>query len=818
MADTPDTPQQGRMLFTDMDILDKERSAVGVADDVPAYVAPPLVSLDDIAAQIGLDFEDDDLPAGKPAATTVPEPAATDTSVSGTDAATPPPADNPDQAADADAGADHDAVLTLDDAAPAAPFSSPATFGPAALDAFPEIPTWEDFTKAFRRGDTNVTARPITNLLSSLPAEAEHFFNLPSAPSAEAVPEHHEAGPDEPPRDNLLDSIDSLLDGEDIDILSILSQPPAPDTAGQAAGTGADDSSAATPPRRSTTVIVPPPPPVPYGGLERVEDWYVPPEDERVFTMPTDWYEPPEEIRENAGADATAGAGQPPTTPEEKAKRESSRRRRTGESTRQRPVGHDTAAGLDMFSDFDLDEVWDERVKTESKKSPDTRSLDLFDGLDIEELWEQRSATGDIGSFDQAGGFNPEELREQYENLSAGDTLILETGQPNADDTVILPDDALRSRQTASVDTGRFTIPNNEDEAADLLNELDGIGEDDLPLSGASSASDDDDDAGGNDTESAARRPGKRKPRRSAGDDVTFGDPRRARDRSAATDDAPAPRRPRRAKPNAGTGALVDGEGPDPTAVDGPDVDYGSGIDDDAPGQAEAAGDVDGEGALPPDEEFGLTTDDLLNEGFDDLPGINADLSAPVIDDSAITAMDGPRPGTEEMEAIMEHHLAREGSGTDDGDPLAGLRDDGEYADDDEDGEGQADGEEEAVAVNPMDVFANMDDMDFSDDMDDEMRAMLDEEEGEGAAEGEGDAAAGAAETAAMVAPKGIIGKATFTLSRLLRRVLPAGLLERIQQMIAWRENWWFYCDLVAAIIASASLAVIISYYIWYRN
>ncbi len=815
MADTPDTPQQGRMLFTDMDILDKERSAVGVADDVPAYAAPPLVSLDDIAAHIGLDFEDDDLPAGRPTDTTISEPTATDNSVP-LDAATPPSAPGPDHAVNADADTDHDAVLTLDDAAPAAPFSSPATFGPAALDAFPEIPTWEDFTKAFRRGDTNVTPRPITNLLSGLPAEAEHFFNLPPAPTAEALPEHHEAGTDEPPRDEFLDSIDSLLDGEDIDILSILSQPPATDSAGDA--TGADDSAAAATPRRSTTVIVPPPPPVPYGGIERVEDWYVPPEDERVFTMPTDWYEPPEEIRENAGAatDAAAGADQPPATPEEKAKRESSRRRRTGESTRQRPVGHDTAAGLDMFSDFDLDEVWDKRVNNETKKSPDTRSLDLFDGLDIEELWEQRSATGDIGSFDQAGGFNPEDLREQYENLSAGETLILETGQPSADDTVILPDDALRSRQASSFDSGRFTIPNSEDEAADLLNELDSIGEDDLPLPGASGASDN--DADDDDAESAARRPGKRKPRRSPGDDVTFGDPRRARDRSAATDDATAPRRPRRARPNAGTGALVDGEGPDPTAVDGPDVDYGSGAGDDAAGHAEAAGDSDDAGTMPPDEEFGLTTDDLLNEGFDDLPGINADLSAPVIDDSAITDMDGPRPGTEEMEAIMEHHLAREGSGSDDGDPLAGLRDDSDFADDEGDGDGQADGEDEAVAVNPMDVFANMDDMDFSDDMDDEMRAMLDEEEGEGGAEGEGDAAAGAAETAAMVAPKGIIGKATFTLSRLVRRVLPAGLLERIQQMIAWRENWWFYCDLVAAIIASASLAVIISYYIWYRN
>ncbi|MCD7896086.1 MAG: hypothetical protein LUG50_05350, partial [Planctomycetaceae bacterium] len=321
MADTPDTPQQGRMLFTDMDILDKERSAVGVEENIPAYVAPALTSLDDIAARIGLDFEDDDVPPVRPADGPAPRPATDqpggDASAQAAQTAQTATADPADPgvpgASDTIPGSDSagtgivpdpDAVLSLDDAAPVIPFASPATFGPAALDAFPEIPTWDDFTKAFRRGDRTGSTKPISNLLSGLPAEAEHFFNV-SAP-AEAAPagENPETGeetaigseqPDDGGRDDFLESIDALLDGEDIDILSILSQPPGPMEPAAAVSPiePVDAGALAEPPRRrTTTVVVPPPPPIPYGGLERVEDWYVPPEDERVFTMPTDSYEP----------------------------------------------------------------------------------------------------------------------------------------------------------------------------------------------------------------------------------------------------------------------------------------------------------------------------------------------------------------------------------------------------------------------------------------------------------------------------------------------------------------------------------------------
>ncbi|MCD8351976.1 MAG: hypothetical protein LUC93_15315 [Planctomycetaceae bacterium] len=192
-----------------------------------------------------------------------------------------------------------------------------------------------------------------------------------------------------------------------------------------------------------------------------------------------------------------------------------------------------------------------------------------------------------------------------------------------------------------------------------------------------------------------------------------------------------------------------------------------------------------------------ITTDDVINTiNLDDEP-INVDISAPVIDDSAITSVQGPRPGTEEMQAIM-----------------------GEY-DEEAGGEGTGEGEE-AVAVDPMDVFANMDELsfDFSDDMDDEMRAMLDED---GEAVTDEDAEGHAEGTEASpddIPPDGRVAKLVWRLRRYAKRHMPekaVSIFDQIQGAIAWKENWWFYCDLVAAIIASASLAVIISYYIWYR-
>ncbi|MCX7935028.1 MAG: hypothetical protein N3A66_07190, partial [Planctomycetota bacterium] len=43
-----------------------------------------------------------------------------------------------------------------------------------------------------------------------------------------------------------------------------------------------------------------------------------------------------------------------------------------------------------------------------------------------------------------------------------------------------------------------------------------------------------------------------------------------------------------------------------------------------------------------------------------------------------------------------------------------------------------------------------------------------------------------------------------------------AGKLQRLLDAIAWRENWALYCDLLAALIFTLSLAVIISHFLWH--
>ncbi|MDR2390512.1 MAG: hypothetical protein LBE84_02370, partial [Planctomycetota bacterium] len=68
---------------------------------------------------------------------------------------------------------------------------------------------------------------------------------------------------------------------------------------------------------------------------------------------------------------------------------------------------------------------------------------------------------------------------------------------------------------------------------------------------------------------------------------------------------------------------------------------------------------------------------------------------------------------------------------------------------------------------------------------------------------------------AAEAAPPNLKGKLLFYVRRLWRR-WPAVWLEKLRQAIAWNDLWWLYCDLAAAIVASVSLAVIFSYYMWY--
>ncbi len=139
--------------------------------------------------------------------------------------------------------------------------------------------------------------------------------------------------------------------------------------------------------------------------------------------------------------------------------------------------------------------------------------------------------------------------------------------------------------------------------------------------------------------------------------------------------------------------------------------------------------------------------------------------------------------------------------------------------------EAPAEPAEEEVAVNPLDVFANMDAFsDFDDDgLDDEMKAMLadGEEDTEGAEGGEGAAIAEAGAAIAAPLPPGFKGK-VISLLRLVNkkvgRFLPIDKVKTIWQAIGIRENWRFYIDLLAALIATASSAIIVSYFLWYRN
>ena len=133
--------------------------------------------------------------------------------------------------------------------------------------------------------------------------------------------------------------------------------------------------------------------------------------------------------------------------------------------------------------------------------------------------------------------------------------------------------------------------------------------------------------------------------------------------------------------------------------------------------------------------------------------------------------------------------------------------------------EAAAEEEVAGAAVNPDTVFSSLDSMDFSNaGLDDEMQAMLAED----AAAAEAEAGVGASPPGAIpvipageVAPPELKARLFFHARRLWRK-WTAGWFEKLRQTLAWNELWWLYCDLAAAIVASVSLAVILSYYLWY--
>lgn len=219
--------------------------------------------------------------------------------------------------------------------------------------------------------------------------------------------------------------------------------------------------------------------------------------------------------------------------------------------------------------------------------------------------------------------------------------------------------------------------------------------------------------------------------------------------------------------------------------------------------EPEAAGDRYGAEAEAEDPDPGIDTvmldpepeiDDYLPAEPD---GPLAGVAPPVLSDGDLVGDSGPPP-------------ARDGSGAREAPPA--MADGGA---DDEGG-----GEEQGRAVDPLDVFANLDADDFDDGgLDDDMQAMLAEDAGAALAEGTRDGAArdGSGGEAPPGGARGVLRKAARPFARAAAKASPARLAHRFLAAAAFRENWRFYCDLIAAVIATGSLAVIASYLLWYR-
>ncbi len=789
--------QPGRMLFTDFDVSDKGRPVSVLADDEPDgnAAAQPLQSIEQLAASIELNFEDDeDGPASAPPARNAA--AADDDGADDVDGAA---------AAPAPAGAaipGDDQELSLDQAED--------LLAEVGLAPLPPIagPTWEEFANAFR-------AAPETPEADEAPAAARDGADAAGWPP-----------PDEDARSATAptDAYDPIADGdEDVDILSFLSDPA--------------EAAAAAPRDRRTRVA--PPPAQPYGGIERVEDWFSPPENQYEPPPTTrDWFEPPEAGDADNIADlfdTVILAGGHDTRILEQDTRILDPDRRIGGMS-------GTATGdtdYDIFSGLDVDATWSDRVRNQrprprAPEAGETQTLDLFSDMDLESVWKSRR--GRRVASDSARRFAEDADADADARSAGGDhpaskTTVLGKSALDASDTILLDSrqffppkppprdasgDAPRSpRRDAPRDAGPAAPAprparggaEKADDGVDVLTQLD-----DLDASAYFPGAPEED---GTDHSSPTGDFPAVPPARDYLDVMDELDDGTVRDVQAPTVDSsdiqdvaalrggPEPE-PERPAVTDGFDAFADDRERGGAAVADPeeeaeaDASPASGANRApaaaaafGPGAAAAADDYGADYDLDAEEEDLLlspsgrrafTADDAANAVDFEGDGVNAGVRPPVVGDGDIdTSRKGPSPGTEEMRAVA--------------------------------GEGEAD-----VAVNPLDVFANMDDMDFSDDVDDDMRAMMEAEEEGAVADVDGAAAAtdvpAGDEEAAP--PAGMPGKIRFYAVRAVRRAVPMSLLERVDRMVAWKENWWFYCDLLAAIIASASLAVIISYYVWF--
>ena len=502
---------------------------------------------------------------------------------------------------------------------------------------------------------------------------------------------------------------------------------------------------------------MPPPRSAPYGGVKRLREWYRPPEELAEGApdpgFAADWYEPPRAAARPAAA--------PP--PEQQAT--------------------DTT-NLDLFTDVDLDALWREKLRekrvTEQRRKFDdgteTRSVDLFDDMDIEALWEEKVR----GARPSSGGSPDSPFAESAPG--ADGMVVPSADRRDVDSTVILSESGDLDRIVAAA-FSPHPVERSHTRA---------------------------------DIRPSKKKSGKKRKR-----------PTRQVDPAAAMDfldDLEHFFRDDDAKKEKTSSSPVAAPEPVEAAV-----------------AEEAEPDAD-EAARPSSaDEF------LDNLSLDELvPSINENVKPPVVGDDDIEPMEALSSSTDALGAVSDAGptssaaLAKDdvpspsasSAKTSDQPPAEPIGIDALLAREKTSRSGAVDGasaapsvddaagaeeqppEPDAVALNPLDVFSNMDDMDFSGDgLGDEAKALMEEEE----LDADDMDADGPDAIDAETVPADLRGKARFYARKLFWRVAPKKLVEKLCAMIAWRENWWFYCDLLAAVVSSASLAVIISYFLWYR-
>lgn len=759
--------QAGRMLFTDFDASEKGRpDPAPPRDETTAFATLP--DLDDLIASLDLDFEDD----GEA------------------------PPESPEKFEEKNAGEPEESPPK-----PAAPSSSGDDNGDevggevGGEDGIlpPGAPAWSESARSRERNAPETAAA----LFFHAAARPDNF--APDSPKPSARPQ--------PPPDgggeyafNEEAFLDAAGDGE-MDVLSLL--PPSEDN-------GRDESGEDAAYRpfegewRGYRLGLRPPRARPYGGVKRLDQWYRPPEDagtpeagspERV----ADWFEPPERYDSHSVTrlvphpDA-AEAGSPEMA--EGAERDEKEAALPGDffDSSVRREDAPATSEADIFTGVDLEKIWRdklERPAASSDRPGDSRSIDMFENMDLEAAWKERLR--DVDS-NRPGG-----ERKGAESPESGDsTVVLSSGALDNQETLVMPSAGLdlpdlpepealarprkserrKRRKSSSV----VISPTPDDGVLGFLSDLDDF----FP----------DGPEGAAEPEPAKKRAGGLP---STLEELEIDDLVSGADEAAAESAAAGSvMREAAAEPSA---ALADKAetAAGAMAADAEEEDYIP-SDDVGGGGGDAFVGVAGADA-PAAERVPVTADDVIEQAaFGDGPAEDGTVEAPVVDDSIIASrVRSAGPDVEELLSIVEGVDVEKGEGV------------------------GADGGR--TAVDPADVFSGLDDMDFSEDgdmLDDEVKAMLEEDAlGEAmlASEGGvGDGGVHGSAGAVPAPPATRFGKAAHFVGVLAGRAAPGRFLERLKTLIAWRENWWFYCDLLAAIIASASLAVIFSYYFWYRE